>query len=92
LNNLNRQILYWESDIGSYKADSAKEKLDRLNSDVAIEAVKATITDENARELIHGFNLVVDGMDNFQRRFVLNKASARAFHSYTPRSTAWKDT
>ena len=74
LSNLNRQILHWERDIGRYKVQSAKEKLERLNSDVAIEAIKATITDQNARGLIQGFDVVVDAMDNFQTRFVLNRA------------------
>jgi adenylyltransferase/sulfurtransferase len=74
LNNLNRQILYWESDVGRYKAELAKEKLERLNSNVTIEAVRDTITDQNATELIQGFNVVLDGMDNFQTRLVLNRA------------------
>jgi len=74
LNNLNRQILYWESDVGRYKAESTNEKLRRLNSDVAIEVVKARIRTQNARELIQGFDVVLDGMDNFETRFVLNRA------------------
>jgi molybdopterin/thiamine biosynthesis adenylyltransferase len=74
LNNLNRQILYWESDVGRYKAELAKEKLERLNSSVTIEAVRDTITDRNATELIQGFNVVVDGLDNFRTRLVLNRA------------------
>ena len=74
LSNLNRQILHCESDVGRNKAESAKEKLERLNSDAAIEAVNVAITDQNARELIQGFNVVVDGMDNFQTRFVLNRS------------------
>jgi adenylyltransferase/sulfurtransferase len=74
LNNLNRQILHWEQDVGRYKAESAKEKLGRLNSDVAVEAVKITITGRNSRELIQGFDVVVDGLDNFRTRFLLNEA------------------
>jgi adenylyltransferase/sulfurtransferase len=74
LNNLNRQILYWEHDVGRYKAESAKEKLERLNSDVVVEAVKTAITERNSEELIQGFDVVVDGMDNFRTRFLLNEA------------------
>jgi molybdopterin/thiamine biosynthesis adenylyltransferase len=74
LNNLNRQILYWESDVGRYKADSAKDRLERLNSDVTVEAVKAVIVNRNAGDLVRGFDVVIDGMDNFQTRFVLNRA------------------
>jgi molybdopterin/thiamine biosynthesis adenylyltransferase len=54
LNNLNRQILHWEHDIGRDKAQSAKEKLERLNSDVTVEAVNIAITERNSRELIQG--------------------------------------
>jgi molybdopterin/thiamine biosynthesis adenylyltransferase len=74
LNNLNRQILHWEHDIGRDKAQSAKEKLERLNSEVTVEAVKTAITERNSRELIQGFDVVVDGMDNFRTRFLLNEA------------------
>ncbi|MEM2897026.1 MAG: HesA/MoeB/ThiF family protein [Candidatus Bathyarchaeia archaeon] len=74
LSNLNRQILHWESDIGKYKADSASKKLKSLNCNVKIEVVKTRITDDNVRELIKGFDIVIDGMDNFKTRFILNKA------------------
>jgi len=74
LDNLNRQILHWEGDVGRYKADSANEKLKRVNSDVKLEAIKARIETQNVRELIQGFNIVLDGMDNFETRFILNGA------------------
>jgi len=74
LSNLNRQVLHWESDIGNYKVDSALKKLKNLNSSVKLEAIKTKITEDNVNELIKGFDIVIDGMDNFKTRFILNKA------------------
>lgn len=75
LSNLNRQILHWSEDIGKEKVDSALEKLKRLNHLVKIEAVKETITEDNISQLVDGFDLIVDAMDNLPTRFVLNKAA-----------------
>lgn len=74
LSNLNRQLLHWERDIGRLKAESAYEKLQALNPQVEIQAIAITITHHNARCLVQDADVVVDGMDNFPTRFVLNKA------------------
>lgn len=74
LSNLNRQILHWESDIGKFKVKSAEEKLKKINSEVNVTVETSSITEENAFELIKGFNLVIDALDNFEARFYLNKA------------------
>lgn len=75
LSNLNRQVLHWDEDIGKNKVDSALEKLKRLNHRVKIEAIKETITEDNVSQLVAGFDLIVDAMDNLATRFVLNKAA-----------------
>jgi adenylyltransferase/sulfurtransferase len=77
LSNLNRQLLHWEKDIGRFKAESAWEKLQALNPSVEIQAIAMTITGQNARRLIRDADVVVDGMDNFPTRFVLNTACVR---------------
>jgi molybdopterin/thiamine biosynthesis adenylyltransferase len=74
LSNLNRQILHYEEDIGEGKPFSAARKLAKLNSSIEVTPVFKEITERNARELIKGADLVIDGMDNFQARFILNKA------------------
>jgi len=74
LSNLNRQVLHWGGDVGKLKSVSVIEKLHQLNPEVKVKAVPMLITPENARELIRGFTVVVDGMDNWQTRFILNKA------------------
>jgi adenylyltransferase/sulfurtransferase len=77
LSNLNRQILHLEGDIGKFKVDSAKEKLFILNRDVMVETSKETISDSNVDTLVRGCDIIVDGMDNLETRFVLNRAAIR---------------
>ena len=75
LSNLNRQVLYWEEDIGRRKVTSAVEKLKKLNPEIKIEAIEETITEANVSQLVAGFDLVVDAMDNLPTRYLLNKAA-----------------
>ncbi|UCD21281.1 MAG: HesA/MoeB/ThiF family protein [Chloroflexota bacterium] len=74
LSNLNRQILYYDQDIGEQKPFSAAQKLAKLNPSIEVTPVFNKITAQNAREIIKGANLVIDGMDNFKTRFIINKA------------------
>jgi molybdopterin/thiamine biosynthesis adenylyltransferase len=74
LSNLNRQVLHCEEDIGERKPFSAAQKLAKLNSSIEVTPVFKKITERNAKELIKGADLVIDGMDNFQTRFIINKA------------------
>ena len=75
LNNLNRQVLYWQEDIGKVKVNSASQKLAKLNQEVKIEAIGEMITEANISQLIGGFDLIVDAMDNLPTRYLLNKAA-----------------
>ena len=75
LSNLNRQVLHWDEDIGKRKIDSALEKLGRLNQSVKLEATEETITEANVSQLVAGFDLIVDAMDNLPARYILNKAA-----------------
>ncbi len=77
--NLNRQLLHWESDIGREKTQSAKEKLGRLNPDVTIETVTAQIEEDTIMALVDTCDGIIDALDNFSGRYVLNRAAA-AFH------------
>ena len=73
--NLQRQILYGESDLGRLKAEAAAERLREANPEVEIHALVADLTSGNARELLAGFDLLCDGTDNFEARFLLNDLS-----------------
>ena len=75
LSNLNRQVLHWDKDIGRNKVDSAAEKLSQLNQSVKIEAVEEMINEANISQLVAGFDLIVDAMDNLPTRYLLNKAA-----------------
>ena len=72
LNNLQRQILFDEDDIGIPKAVAAAEKLKKVNSDVEIEAVVKDLNHMNAEKIMSGVDLVLDGTDNMQTRFLIN--------------------
>ncbi len=75
LSNLNRQILHWNKDINKAKAISAKEKLKLINPDIEIETISTEIKEDNVLDLIRDSTLILDAMDNFLTRFVLNRAS-----------------
>jgi molybdopterin-synthase adenylyltransferase len=73
LSNLNRQVLHWEKDTGRYKVESAKEKLSQINSDIEIEAQNATLTEDNISNLVNDADLIIDAMDNYPVRYLLNR-------------------
>ncbi len=73
LSNLNRQILHWTKDVHRNKVDSASEKLRQLNGTIKVEPVMETMDESNASDLLCGFDVVVDGTDNLDTRFVMNK-------------------
>lgn len=76
LSNLQRQTLFDESDARDNlpKAVAAERKLRRINSDVSIEASVDDLNPSNVADWIEGLDLVLDGLDNFEARFVLNDA------------------
>ena len=75
LTNLNRQVVHWTADVGRRKVDSAQEKLSKLNPHVTVEALRVTISEENVSELVEGFDLIVDAMDNLPTRYLLNRTA-----------------
>ena len=75
LSNLNRQILHWEKDVGRKKAESAEEKLKRMNSGIDIECISVSLDDSNASELVGDSDLIIDAMDNFSTRYLLNRVA-----------------
>jgi molybdopterin-synthase adenylyltransferase len=75
--NLQRQTLFDESDARDAlpKAVAAERRLRAINSEVRVEGIVADITPSNARELLVGFPLILDGTDNFETRLLLNDAA-----------------
>jgi len=77
LSNLQRQTLFEESDAREAlpKAVAAERRLRAINSDVRVEGIVSDVTSGNARELLSGFPLILDGTDNFETRLLLNDAA-----------------
>lgn len=73
LSNLQRQILFRTEDIGAPKTAAATDAVKRLNPDIAI-TTHPRITDDNAQQIVTGYDLVVEGVDNFAARYALNSA------------------
>ena len=73
--NLQRQIIHGTKDVGRPKIASAKDRIQDLNPNVQIDAYETKLTSENAIELFKEYDVVVDGTDNFQTRYLVNDAS-----------------
>jgi len=70
--NLHRQILYSADDIGKGKAETAVRKLTAMNPYVNLTAIPVRLDESNAAEIILGYDLVIDGSDNFPTRYLVN--------------------
>ncbi len=72
--NLQRQVLYGVSDVGRLKLDAAAERLADLNPHVRVVPHPVRLTSENALDVLDGYDVVVDGSDNFPTRYLVNDA------------------
>lgn len=79
LNNLQRQVLFDEEDVGAGipKAIAAANKLAKINSQINIEPIVADVDHTNIEKLLDNVDMIVDGTDNFETRFLLNDASLK---------------
>ncbi|MBA3819338.1 MAG: molybdopterin-synthase adenylyltransferase MoeB [Deltaproteobacteria bacterium] len=75
--NLQRQILHATDRVGTAKVDSAELTLRGLNPDVKVDKHRTRITAANALELIAGYDVVIDGADNFATRYLVNDSALR---------------
>ena len=74
VSNLQRQIIHFTSDVGRPKVTSAQEKLQAINPDVAIVRHEHALDSTNALETFAGYDVIVDGTDNFPTRYLVNDA------------------
>src|SRR5216117_3698954 len=72
LSNLQRQILHGTKDIGRAKLESAQDRLRDINPEIGIELHQCRFSSENAPQLVSGYDVVVDGSDNFPTRYLSN--------------------
>lgn len=75
--NLQRQVIHATSRIGVSKVDSAEEAIRDLNPDVRVEKFATRLDASNIMEIVPGWDVIVDGVDNFPTRYLLNDATVR---------------
>jgi sulfur-carrier protein adenylyltransferase/sulfurtransferase len=75
LSNLQRQILHGSAAVGSTKIDSARDRLRDINPNVRVVPYETRLTSANALEIARGYDVIVDGTDNFATRYLLNDTS-----------------
>ncbi|MHC4115969.1 MAG: HesA/MoeB/ThiF family protein [Planctomycetota bacterium] len=74
LSNLQRQIIHYTTDVGVNKTKSAEAKMLALNPEMKVNTYKQWARAENIREIIRGYDFVIDGTDNFAAKFLVNDA------------------
>jgi adenylyltransferase/sulfurtransferase len=79
ITNLQRQVLFDENDIaeGLPKAEAARRKINQINSQVQVTAIVDDVNHSNIEKLAAGCDVIVDGVDNFETRFVVNDAAVK---------------
>src|SRR4051794_18683413 len=77
LSNLQRQVIHSSERVGVPKVDSAEETIKALNPDVEVKKYAVRLGPENIMDILPGYDIVVDGLDNFPPRYLLNDASVR---------------
>src|SRR5256714_5483190 len=77
VSNLQRQVIHSSDRVGVSKVESAQETIQGLNPDVEVKTYPVRLGSENIMEIISGYDVVVDGLDNFPTRYLLNDASVR---------------
>src|SRR3954469_22745467 len=77
LSNLQRQVIHTNDGIGTPKVDSAERAINAINPDVKVVKYQTRLDASNIMEIIEGYDVIVDGVDNFPTRYLLNDATVR---------------
>src|SRR5699024_487740 len=80
--NLHRQVIHAEADVGRRKIDSARDSMLAIDSAVDVHLHPEPLSADNAVELFGGYDLILDGTDNFATRYLVNDAAALARRPY----------
>ncbi|WP_076790522.1 HesA/MoeB/ThiF family protein [Chlorobium sp. KB01] len=83
LSNLQRQILHTTASLGEEKVNSAAERINALDPDIRLSLYPFRLTEENAPELLAGYDFVLDATDNFESKFLIAKACHQAAKPYS---------
>ncbi len=76
--NLQRQVLFSISDVGTNKALAAKNRLEQLNQFIKFNIYQEKLTNTNSLQLVNQYDIIVDGTDNFSSRYLINDACVKA--------------
>ena len=77
LSNLQRQVLFTEADEGNGKADTAVRRLNALNNDCDLRVFNTRLTADNVLNVFSQFDIIVDGSDNFDTKYLINDAAVK---------------
>jgi len=77
LTNLHRTSIFNEEDIGSFKCQVLEEKLQKINSEVKSSGIQKRVTKENIESIVKNADIILDGTDNMQARFMINDVSIK---------------
>ena len=72
LSNLNRQTLFVASDVGKFKVIQAKNHINKINKKIKIKTFKLKVSLSNIKSIIKGFDIICDGTDNYETRYIIN--------------------
>ncbi len=72
--NLQRQVIHGTKDVGRKKLDSAADRMTDINPNVQIDRYEVALTSDNALDILSGYDIIVDGTDNFPTRYLVNDA------------------
>lgn len=72
--NLHRQVIHGEADVGRWKVESAADRIRELNPSVEVRPVRERLVEESARSLLCGHDVVIEGSDNLETKFLVNDA------------------
>ncbi|RXQ96092.1 HesA/MoeB/ThiF family protein [Ancylomarina salipaludis] len=78
VSNLQRQIMYDESDAGQYKVEVSARKLKEQNPNIAVDCFNFRLTRDNAADLFEKYDLIIDACDNFETRYIICHAAQKA--------------
>jgi len=78
LSNLNRQILFNTSDVGKFKVNQAKSKIIRIYRKIKIKTFKIKISEKNIDSIVKNFDIICDGTDNFNTRYLINDSCKKS--------------
>jgi molybdopterin/thiamine biosynthesis adenylyltransferase/rhodanese-related sulfurtransferase len=77
LSNLHRQVLFNQNDIGTAKVLSAKDNLEKLNSNIFIETFPVRLAAGNVERIFSSYDIIIDGTDNFYTKYLINDAAVK---------------